>query len=376
MGNSRLHYGKLSELIGQESNISQLQRFIEFFKATNSTPGHILLIGEEGNGQSTIADTLANELDVGFQRADAARVEILGDLTALVTNVRPKQILFGERIHQLRKPLDERLCLILRERKLDFLIGQGPAQRKHIFEIPDFTLVATCPSRVDCPSNLLAEFSLVLTLQPYSLLELQEIAQKIAEKSGITLDGNAAALLAMNCDRRPRHLDQLLQRFARAINKQNISEEDIRNAFQAFGIPTKGNRAPNGSFDLQSLSGQDFEHLITALLSRMGFQAEMTKTSGDGGIDIVAAFDRPIFGGWYLFQCKRFAPDNLVGAPTVRDFFGAVMAERAVKGIFVTTSDFTSQAQEFAQKAGVELINSHELSKLLTEYGLMNGSAQ
>ena len=264
----------------------------------------------------------------------------------------------------------------MRTGELEIVIGAGPAARRHVMQIPKLTIFATCPTKTECPVELLHEFSLVLSLQPYSGKELSKIAEGLAARSGIRLDPSAADQLALNCDGRPRHLEQLFHRFARAINKEIISAEDIQAAFQAFGIPTKGNRTPNGSIDLQSLSGQDFEHLISALLSRMGFQTEMTKTSGDGGIDIVAAFDRPIFGGRYLFQCKRFAPDNFVGAPTVRDFFGAVMAERAVKGIFVTTSDFTSQAQEFAQKAGVELINSHELSKLLTEYGLMNGSAQ
>jgi restriction system protein len=82
----------------------------------------------------------------------------------------------------------------------------------------------------------------------------------------------------------------------------------------------------------------------------MGFRAETTKASGDGGIDIVATLDRPIVGGTYLLQCKRFAADNLVGAATVREFYGALTADRqAVKGILVTTSGFTAQAQEFAR---------------------------
>jgi restriction system protein len=102
----------------------------------------------------------------------------------------------------------------------------------------------------------------------------------------------------------------------------------------------------------------------------MGFQTEMTKTSGDGGIDIIAVLDKPIFGGRYLFQCKRFAPDNLVGSPTVRDFYGAVTADRAVKGILITTSDFTVQAQEFGRRVGVELVSMNQLKRLLLEYGL------
>jgi restriction system protein len=118
------------------------------------------------------------------------------------------------------------------------------------------------------------------------------------------------------------------------------------------------------------LSGQQFEQLITKLLAQMGFQTELTKVSGDGGIDIIALLNKPIVGGRYLFQCKRFAPDNLVGAPTIRDFYGAVTADRAVKGIFITTSDFTAQAREFAERAGLELINLIQLKKLFDDFGL------
>jgi len=105
----------------------------------------------------------------------------------------------------------------------------------------------------------------------------------------------------------------------------------------------------------------------------MEFRTELTKVSGDGGIDIIAVLDKSIIGGKYLFQCKRYAPDNLVGASAVRDFYGAVTADRAVKGVFVTTSDFTPQAREFADKTGIELINAAKLKALLHDHRLQEG---
>lgn len=363
----------LGDLIGQKTPVTRLQELAEFVNSTEGLLGHILFVGDDGMGKASIAKALANQLDVAFYVCDASMLQQQGDLTAIITNLRERQVLLMERIHLLDRFLVERLRTALRDSKLEITIGQGKAARKHDMEIRPFTLIGTCPQKADCSPSLATEFSLILSAQPYSALELRNITQAIALKRGVDIDEGAAMLLAENCDGRPGHLDQLFQRFARAINKKMIKEQDILNAFQAFGIPTKRIKETNGNFDLQSLSGQDFEQLITALLSRMGFLAEMTKTSGDGGIDIVAAFDMPIFGGRYLFQCKRFAPDNLVGAPTVRDFFGAVTAERAVKGIFVTTSDFTAQARDFAQKAGVELIGSVQLQALLRDFGLIDG---
>lgn len=126
--------------------------------------------------------------------------------------------------------------------------------------------------------------------------------------------------------------------------------------------------------DFSALSGREFEQLIVDLLSRMGFQADLTATTGDGGIDVVATLDKPITGGRYLIQCKRYRLENPVGAPTLRDFYGAVAAERGLKGVFITTSDFTVQARQFAEKAGVELIGNARLRKLLIEFGLGSGT--
>jgi restriction system protein len=61
---------------------------------------------------------------------------------------------------------------------------------------------------------------------------------------------------------------------------------------------------------------------------------------------------------------------DLVGVSTVRDFYGAVTADRAVKGILITTSDFTAQAREFGERVGLELINSSRLQDLFVRYGM------
>jgi Holliday junction resolvasome RuvABC ATP-dependent DNA helicase subunit len=357
-------------LIGQADIVARLRALAEFFAPKGGALGHILLIGEEGMGKSEIAVTVANELDVGYQAFNASEIIQQGDLTAVLTNLRERQVLMCANIQRLRKPFVEILRAALRDYRLPITIGQGPAARTHIMEIRPFTFIATCPKKPDCPAELLAQFPLILEIQPYSRPELQIIAERIAQREGVTLDSGAAELLAGSCDGRPGHLESMFQRIIRPLNKSAISGDDVLQAFTAFGIKARLDATPNGAGNLQDLSGIDFEKLISALLTRMGFQTEMTKTSGDGGIDIIATLDKAIFGGRYLFQCKRFAPDNLVGAPTVRDFFGAVTADRAVKGTLITTSDFTVQAREFAQRVGVELIPLGRLEKLLSEYGL------
>jgi restriction endonuclease Mrr len=199
--------------------------------------------------------------------------------------------------------------------------------------------------------------------------ELALIATRIAARKNLELQNDAAQFLVRHCERNPRYIEATLARVARAINKTTISEDDVREVFALFGTHVRADRSASPD-EMAEMSGQDFERLISRLLDAMEFRTELTKVSGDGGIDIIAVLDKPIIGGKYLFQCKRYAPDNLVGASAVRDFCGAVSADRVVKGVFVTTSDFTPHAREFADKAGIELIDAAKLKALLHDHGL------
>lgn len=107
--------------------------------------------------------------------------------------------------------------------------------------------------------------------------------------------------------------------------------------------------------DFSTKNGYEFEKYITELLSNLGFQAQQTSLSGDGGVDIYAYYDKPFLKGNYLIQCKNWTYP--VGQPQVRDLFGVVMSRRANKGVLVTTSSFTEQAKEFANGLNIELID-------------------
>jgi len=239
-------------------------------------------------------------------------------------------------------------------------------------EVRPFTMIATCSKLRDCPSELVDGFSLVLSLEPYSRTELSEIATRIARKIDVSLEPGANELLAGGCNGSPGHLELIMRRLVRTVGQNNISSEDVRTGFQALGIRVAPLAAALESTDLHELSGVDFEKLVAGLLDRMGFQTEMTKTSGDGGIDVIANLNRAIVGGRYLFQCKRYAANNLIGAPMLRDFYGAVTADRAVKGVFITTSDFTVQAREFGERVGLELIGLPQLQELIREFTQSN----
>ena len=101
---------------------------------------------------------------------------------------------------------------------------------------------------------------------------------------------------------------------------------------------------------LRSMKPRDFEELIAELFDGFGFDVELTQPTRDGGRDIIAIGNCQIAASKYLIECKRYAESNKVGIQPVRSLYGVVNDERATKGILVTTSSFTSPANEFLNR--------------------------
>src|SRR5205814_9167660 len=100
---------------------------------------HVLLYGPPGLGKTTLATIIANELGTPFQQTSGPTLEIKGQLTAILTNLREKQVLFIDEIHRLQPALEEILYSALEDYKLDIMIGQGPPARTHSFHLEPFT---------------------------------------------------------------------------------------------------------------------------------------------------------------------------------------------------------------------------------------------
>ncbi|HTO42018.1 MAG TPA: restriction endonuclease, partial [Rhizomicrobium sp.] len=119
-----------------------------------------------------------------------------------------------------------------------------------------------------------------------------------------------------------------------------------------------------------------FEQLIVDLLIAMGYggshinAATQLGRSGDGGVDGVINEDRLGLDRVYV-QAKRYA-DASVGRPDVQAFVGSLVGHGASKGVFVTTSTFSSQARDYVKHLTqrVILIDGERLTDLMIEHGV------
>lgn len=127
--------------------------------------------------------------------------------------------------------------------------------------------------------------------------------------------------------------------------------------------------------EIMNQTPEFFENLVTDLLAEMyGGQfeenSEVTGRTGDGGIDGIIKKDRLGFDNIYV-QAKRW--ENSVDRTEIQKFSGALDGQNATNGAFITTSDFSSGAKDYAKRLHgkrIVLINGKELAKLMIEYGV------
>ena len=115
------------------------------------------------------------------------------------------------------------------------------------------------------------------------------------------------------------------------------------------------------------LTPHAFEGLVSNLFAKMGLETKLTRSTRDGGVDVVAFDRRPVLGGRVVIQAKRYS--HTVGVAAVRDLFGTMINEGANKGILVTTSGYGPDAFEFANDKPIELISGSGLLYLLDQAG-------
>src|ERR1700690_3837342 len=111
----KLRPKRLGEFIGQEKAKEQLAIALEAAKSRGEALDHVLLFGPPGLGKTTLATIIANELGVGYQQTSGPALQIQGDLTAILTNLREKQVLFLDEIHRLQPVLEEKLYTALED---------------------------------------------------------------------------------------------------------------------------------------------------------------------------------------------------------------------------------------------------------------------
>jgi Holliday junction DNA helicase RuvB len=230
----KLRPKRLREFIGQDKIKENLSVAIEAAKSRGEALDHVLLYGPPGLGKTTLATIIANEMGTQFQQTSGPALQIKGDLTAILTNLRDKQVLFIDEIHRLQPVLEELLYSALEDYKLDIMIGQGPSARTHTLDVKPFTFVGATTRAGLLSSPLRSRFGIVLRLEFYTVDDLKVILKRSAEILGVQIDDAGATELAGRARGTPRIANRLLRRVRDYAQVRSAGKIDLPTAQAAL----------------------------------------------------------------------------------------------------------------------------------------------
>ncbi len=200
------------EFIGQETIKANLNIFIEAARKRGEQLDHVLLYGPPGLGKTSLAYLIAKEMGVGIKPTSGPVIERTGDLSAILTNLQKKEILFIDEIHRLHPSVEEILYSAMEDYSLDIIIGQGPGARSHKLQLKKFTLIGatTRAGRITAP--LRGRFGIIHRLDYYRDEDIEKIIKRSAGLLNAAIDDQGAELIASRSRGTPRVANRLLRR--------------------------------------------------------------------------------------------------------------------------------------------------------------------
>lgn len=261
----------LNEYIGQTQVKDNLSIFIKAAAARHEALDHVLLFGPPGLGKTTLANIIANELNVNIRVTSGPAIERQGDLAAILTNLGDNDVLFIDEIHRLSKTVEEILYSAMEDFALDIIIGKGPAARSVRLDLPHFTLIGATTRLGAIAAPLRDRFGVQCCLEFYKPEELQFIITRAAEILNVKIDKEGAMEIARRSRGTPRIANRLLKRvrdFAQVLGVEVIDRQLADEALAKLEVDRYG-------------FGRNDRKILTTIVKTFG--------GGPVGIETIAA---------------------------------------------------------------------------------------
>ena len=232
-----------SDFTGQEQVLENLQIFVKAANLRSEALDHTLFHGPPGLGKTTLANILANELNVGIKVTSGPVLDKPGDLAGLLTNLEERDVLFIDEIHRLSPIVEEYLYSAMEDYKIDIMIESGPNARTVQIALNPFTLVGATTRSGLLTSPMRARFGISSRLQYYNTELLTTIVERSASILKVPITMEAAIEIAGRSRGTPRIANALLRRvrdFAQIKGNGSIDISIAKIALEALHVDAHG----------------------------------------------------------------------------------------------------------------------------------------
>lgn len=202
----------LEDFVGQGDLKKGLSIFIEAAKKRDEPLEHVLLYGNPGLGKTTLAHIIANEMGSNMKITSGPALERVGDLAAILSNLKRGDVLFIDEIHRMNKSIEEVLYPAMEDYALDLVVGKGPSARTLRLALEKFTVIGATTRLSLLSSPLRDRFGSVYHLNFYNEDEIGDIVKRSAGLLQIPIDDPTSQVIATRCRRTPRIANRLLKR--------------------------------------------------------------------------------------------------------------------------------------------------------------------
>jgi Holliday junction DNA helicase RuvB len=234
----------LSEYIGQEDLKNTLKVYIEAARSRKEPLDHVLLYGPPGLGKTTLAGIIANEMGANFKVTSGPAIEKPGELVAVLSGMKPGDVLFIDEIHRLNRQVEEVLYPAMEDFVVDIVLGKESGARSMRYKLPPFTLVGATTRAGMLTAPLRDRFGVVHRLEFYKPEELKTIVERSAKVLGVEIDSAGAMEIASRSRGTPRLANRFLKRirdFAQVrydgVITREIADETLKILnVDAFGL--------------------------------------------------------------------------------------------------------------------------------------------
>src|SRR3989442_1169523 len=234
---------RLDEYIGQKRIKENNQFAFDAGQNQREALDHVHRYGPPCVGKTTLAQIIANELNVPIKTSAGPLLERKGDLTAILTALEKKEVFFLDEIHRLQPAVEEVLYPAMEDFRLDLIIGQGPGARIHPFPLGHFTLIGATTRAGLITAPLRSRFGIVHRLDFYEPADLLIIIHRSAKILNIQMDEGGAEEIAGRCRGTPRIANRLLRSprdFAEVRAAGRITRAVAQEALQMLGVDGQG----------------------------------------------------------------------------------------------------------------------------------------